>query len=101
MPTVNGLFSALDLRSETRPSIAIAVVPQSAHPILRQTIAWALAALCALLALGLVAFEKTPLRPHIGNRLASALRAPQPVDGVVAALLLGWWVLAPTSLDDG
>src|SRR5206468_4865469 len=101
MPTVNGLFSAVDLRSGNRPSVDVAVVPQSARPLLRQTIAWSLATGCALLALLLVALE--PGRRH-RRRVPAMRRVPSaihPADVVVVVLLLIWCVLSPVNPDDG
>jgi cell wall arabinan synthesis protein len=103
MPVVNGLFSGLDLRSSSRPSIDIAVVPQSARPILRQSIAWLVAALCALGALLLVSLQPRPerKRPRVRMLLRRAAKSAHPADAAIVVLLLLWWVLAPANSDDG
>jgi len=103
MPVVNGLFSALDLPSGTPPSIDVRTAVHASQATLRQTVAWTVAVLGALAALALVAIEGRPRRPWsviaAGARKARAqVRA---ADAVVAAVLLGWWVIAPVSYDDG
>jgi len=102
-PVVNGLFSALDLRSGTPPSIDVTTAVHSSHASVRQTVAWTLAALCALAALLLVAIERRPPRPwSVLATTAKAGRAQvRAADAVVAALLLGWWLIAPAHYDDG
>ena len=103
MPVVNGLFSALDLRSGTPPSIDVRTAVHASHATVRQTVAWTLAVLGALAALLLVAIERRPRRP--GAVLAAAARAGRAqvraADAVVAVLLLGWWVISPVFYDDG
>ncbi len=103
MPVVNGLFSALDLRSGTPPSIAVTTAVHASHATVRQTLAWTLAALCAFAALLLVAIERRPRRPWaVVAAAAGAGRAQlRAVDALVAAVLLGWWVIAPVHYDDG
>jgi hypothetical protein len=103
MPVVNGLFSALDLRSGTPPTIAVTTAVHDSRANVRQTVAWVIAVLGALAALLLVAIERRPRRPWAV--LTGAVRAARMqlrvVDAVVSALLLGWWVIAPVSYDDG
>jgi len=103
MPVVNGLFSALDLRSGTPPSIDVRTAVHASQATLRQTVAWTLAVLGALAALLLVAIERRPRRPW--SVVAAAARAGRSqvraADAAVAAVLLGWWVIAPVSYDDG
>jgi hypothetical protein len=102
MPVVSALFSALDLRQDTPPSIRVTTVPHATRPLLRQRIGWTLAVVCALTALALVAIARRP-RPGLALRgAAHAVRAHvQPADAVVALVLIGWWVLSPVALDDG
>ncbi len=103
MPVVNGLFSALDLRSGTPPSIDVTTAVHASQATVRQTLAWTVAVLGALAALALVAVERRPRRPWAV--IAAATRAGRAqlraVDAAVAAVLLGWWVIAPVSYDDG
>ena len=47
MPTVNGLFTALDLRSDAGFSVDVTTAPHATRTTLRQTIAWIVAALAA------------------------------------------------------
>jgi len=94
MPVVNGIFSALDLRSGTPPSIDVTTAVHASRASVRQTLAWTVAALCALAALLLVAIERRP---------SARARRPQvrAADAVVAAVLLAWWLIAPAHIDDG
>ena len=103
MPVVNGLFSALDVRSGTPPSIDITTAVHASHPTVRQTVAWTVAVLGALAALVLVSFDRRPRRPlRVVAAAARAGRAQlRAVDAVVAAVLLAWSVIAPVSYDDG
>ncbi len=103
MPVVNGLFSALDVRSGTPPSIDVTTAVHASHATMRQTVAWTVAVLGALAALALVAIEGRPRRPWVviaaaARRSRAQLRA---ADAVVAAVLVGWWIIAPVSYDDG
>jgi len=103
IPVVNGLFSALDVRSGTPPSIDVTTAVHASQATVRQTVAWTVAVLGALAALALVAIEGRLRRPWsaiaAGARKCRAqLRA---TDALVAAVLLGWWVIAPVSYDDG
>ena len=103
MPVVNGLFSALDVRSGTPPSIEVTTAVHASHATVRQTVAWTLAVLGALTALVLVSFERRPRR--LWSVIAAGARKGRArvraADAVVAAVLLGWWVIAPVSYDDG
>ncbi len=103
MPVVNGLFSELDLSAETPPSIAVTTAVHDSRATVRQTLAWTIALLGALAALLLVGVEQRRRPP--GAVIAAAARAGwrrlRAVDALVAALLLGWWVIAPVSIDDG
>jgi len=103
MPVVNGLFSALDLRSGTPPSIAVTTAVHASQATLRQTLAWSVAVLGALTALLLVAIERRPPRPlAFVARAARAGRARiRAADAFVGAVLLGWWLIAPVVYDDG
>jgi hypothetical protein len=102
MPVVTGLFSGLDLRAGTPPAVDVTTAVHGSEPLLRQSVAWTLTALCALAALALVAFDRGP---RTGRALRRAPRAAagsaHPADGLVAIVLLGWWVLSPAFADDG
>jgi hypothetical protein len=102
MPVVNGLFSAVDLRSRSHPSIAVTTQPHRAVTTRRQTVAWILAIACASGALALVAVQRRRPRRRSLRAFAASLRDDaRPVDGVIAVLLLGWWLIAPSFFDDG
>jgi hypothetical protein len=55
MPTVNGLFSSVDLRKQPRPSIAVTTRFHDTAATTRQTILWLAAVLGALISLVLIA----------------------------------------------
>jgi arabinosyltransferase C len=102
MPIVNGLLSGLDLRAGGPLSVRVRTQSFATQTVFRQTLAWTLAAFSIVLALLLVAVERRP-RPWLTTRrlVRAALRNARPVDLVVFALLLGWWVIAPVAVDDG
>lgn len=103
MPVVNGLFSGVDLRSETHPSIDVTTRPHRAVTLGRQALAWVIAVTCLLAAVILVVFERRP-KPTWGRALGAArgaISAAGPVDASVGILLLGWWLIAPAFFDDG
>jgi len=102
LPKVSGLFSGLDLRSGTAPAIEVTTTVHATRTTLRQTVAWTLAVLGAIIALLLVSVERTP-RPWSVTRRATraAVSHAHPVDAVVAAALVGWWFLSPAFFDDG
>jgi len=102
MPVVSGLFSGLDLHSGTAPSIDVTTTVHGTRATSRQTIAWLLAVLCIAAALCLVAVERRP-RPWRAahNGVRRGLAHVHPADGVVAIVLLCWWVLSPIFWDDG
>lgn len=103
MPTVNGLFTALDLSSSTRFSVDVTTRPHATRTTLRQSVAWIVAALAALGALLLVSIERRPRRPWVAvTRLVrNGIAGAHPADAVVAFALLGWCVIAPVNFDDG
>jgi hypothetical protein len=103
MPIVNGLFSALDLRSGTPPSIKVRTAIQATRTTPRQALAWTIAAVFAVAALLLVAVERRPRRPWAAATTAarSAFARARAADAVVLAVLLGWWLVAPAIYDDG
>jgi len=102
MPTVNGLFSGLDLGSGGAPSIDVTTEVHSSRTVLRQAVAWTFAVVGIVAALLLVAFERRT-RPLATARRATrtAIRHAHPTDAVVAVVLLGWWVISPAFWDDG
>ena len=98
MPSVSGLFSDLDLRSNDL-RVEVTTEVHASRPTTLQTLAWATALLAAAGALWLVAFTS---RFRNGGRLGSALRAHAfAADSAVAVVLLVWWVLSPAAWDDG
>jgi hypothetical protein len=102
MPTVNGLFSELDLQS--RPSLAVEVTTPThttrARP--HQAIAWGIAALFLVFSLVLISFDRMPRVWFAVRQAARQVRANVHVsDATVAAGLVAWWVLAPSHWDDG
>jgi Mycobacterial cell wall arabinan synthesis protein len=99
MPTVNGLFSELDLRAGSSPSVVVDTGVHASRTVARQTVAWVVAALALMAALALVAFPRRPRRPS--GLFRRAAKAARPMDAVVGVTLLGWWVLSPAFWDDG
>lgn len=102
MPVVSGLFSGLDLRGATAPTVEVTTAVHGSRTLLRQSVAWMLACICALAALALVAFDRRP-RPRLAARavLRGALAHAHPADALVAIVLVAWWVLSPLFADDG
>ena len=103
MPTVNGLFTSLDLRSSAGFSADVTTVPHATRTTLRQAIAWIVAALAAIGALLLVAIERRPRRPWaaVTQRVRNGIARAHPADAAVALSLIGWCVIAPVNFDDG
>ncbi|MDQ3672037.1 MAG: arabinosyltransferase, partial [Actinomycetota bacterium] len=102
MPTVSGLFSGLDLRAGAGPSIEVTTAVHATHTRLHQSIAWIVAALCAVAALLLVSARGTPQPVRaIRHALRYAAAQAHPVDAVVGIVLLAWWILSPAFADDG
>lgn len=103
LPFVTGLFSALNLRSGTPPAVEVTTAVHDSRPTGLQKAAWTFAVLAIAAALLLVGITRRPRRP--GIVVASAARAAaaqvHAADGVVAAVLLAWWVLSPSYWDDG
>jgi len=101
-PIVTGLFSALDLRAEGRPSIRVTTAVHAVETTVVQRIAWVVAALAIAAALLLVAAPDLPTwsRPTGARMRALALHA-HPADAAVGGFLLAWWVLSPSFYDDG
>ena len=103
MPVVTGLFSELDLRSRTAPSVTVTTMPHMTRATTRQTMGWVIAGLATLASLLLLAFDRWPegnwhrARGIVVRTSASA----HPADMVVGAVLVGWWVLSPAHWDDG
>jgi hypothetical protein len=102
MPTVNGVFSGLDLGSGVAPSIEVTTEVHSSRTTIRQALAWTLAILGIVSALLLVAVERRPRPLATVRRLVrKGIRHAHPADVVVAIVLLGWWVISPAFWDDG
>jgi hypothetical protein len=103
MPSVSGLLSAVDLRSQLAPSIDVTTTVHATRAITRQTMSWTAAAVLAMSALLLVAFERRPRSPWavVGRRVRSAAANSHPADAAIAGVLLGWWLIAPAVYDDG
>ena len=102
-PLVTGFFSSLDLRSGARPAINATTVAHASRASARQAIAWTLASVGLLGALLLVAVERKPkhLRRRAGIVARAAVAHAHPADGIVGAVLIGWWLIAPAVPDDG
>jgi Mycobacterial cell wall arabinan synthesis protein/Arabinosyltransferase concanavalin like domain len=103
MPVVNGLFSALDLKSAGEPpSVDVTTEVHRADPIARQTVAWVVAAFCLVAALLLVSVGRRPERPRrVLSRARALVSRGHAVDAAIAVVLVGWWVLSPVFWDDG
>ncbi len=103
LPTVTGLFSALDLRASRAPSIRVTTYPHAVVTTTFQKLVRAAAVVLALLALLAVGAPRPP-RGALRRLLSvvrhgvRAIRAP---DIVVGSAVLGWWVLSPAFPDDG
>jgi hypothetical protein len=103
MPRVQGLFSGLDLRSETAPSVEVTTTVHGTRTTVRQTIAWTAAALAALIALLLVAVNGFSRRPWAiaASAARQVVAQARPVDALIAVVLLTWWPIGPVFYDDG
>jgi hypothetical protein len=103
MPVVTGLFSAIDLRTGSAPSIDVTTTVHATEVTLRQTLAWVIAVLGIVGALFLVTFDRRPRRllPSVRDAFREAWRHAHLTDGVVAIVLVGWLVLSPVFWDDG
>lgn len=103
MPIVAGLFTGLDLRSGTAPSIAVKTRVYGSRGTTLQAVLWSAAAFAALIALLLVAVPRRPRR--FGAGMARGVRRAaahaRPVDVVVVLLLICWWFVGPSFFDDG
>jgi hypothetical protein len=103
MPVVTGLFSGLDLRAGEAPRIAVHTKAYATSWTDRQTLAGALFALLALVALISLGppVARSRLRVRLARSAQSVWRARDATDAVVVAVLLVWWIVAPTFYDDG
>jgi arabinosyltransferase C len=99
MPIVDGLFTGLDLRSGTSPSVDVTTRVYGSRGTTLQKILWSVAAFAALVALLLVAVPGRPRR--FWARAARGVAHARPVDAVVGLLLICWWVVGPSFFDDG
>jgi Mycobacterial cell wall arabinan synthesis protein len=102
MPTVTGFFSGLDLRQRP-PTIDVTTQVHATRTTTRQALAWWIAGLAALAALGLVSFAGRPrdLRARAGRTLRNAASAAGLPDAIVGVTLVAWLFLSPAYLDDG
>ena len=102
-PIVSGLFSELDLGTGAPLAIDVTTAVHAARTTVRQAIAWAVAILALVAALLLVAVEGRPRWSWVAatSLVRRAIGQARPADAVVAAVLLGWWVIAPAFYDDG
>jgi hypothetical protein len=103
MPLVDGLFTELDLRSGTPPSVDVTTQTFGSRGTTLQAILWSAAALAAVVALLLVAAPRRERWSWRGaarraRRVTARARA---ADAVVALLLGAWWVVGPSFFDDG
>ena len=102
MPTVSGIFSALDLRSGPPPSIDITTTVHASRPTAYQKVGWTVAVVGALSALLLVTLRRRP-RPRTiaAAAVRGAVAHAHASDAFVGAVLIVWWVIAPAVSDDG
>ncbi len=103
MPVVSGLFSSVDLREGQGPSIVVTTEVYGSRTTAAQVVFRSLAVLAALAALILVSWASIG-RPRFRERSRPLRRAAAQVrlvDGVVAVVLLGWWLIGPAYFDDG
>src|SRR6266511_3237807 len=99
MPVVTGLFTTVDLRRGQPPDVHVRTRSVEATQTTRQVVAAVLAVALALASLALVSH-----RPRVGRireLLRRGVRARDATDGVVVAVLIVWWIVAPTIFDDG
>ena len=103
MPFVSGVFSALDLRSVSHPSLEITTAVHATRTTHRQAVAWVVAVLGIAAVLGLLCFGtgRRPARAVVREALRWATAHAGFVDAVVASVLVVWWVIAPAVWDDG
>ena len=102
MPVVDGIFSQAALRSGPQLSVQVRTQAFATQTVPRQTIAWLIAVVALVVALLLVALERTPTPLATTGRLArAALRNARAVDASVLVALAVWWVISPAYYDDG
>ena len=103
MPIVSGVFSELDVRSPSHPTIDVTTMVHAARASVLQTLAWAIAVVCALAALVLVSFGRGSRgrAARLRSRLRSGVAQAGAADAIVGLVLLGWWVIGPVFYDDG
>ena len=101
-PTVNGLFTTLDLR---RADISVRLTTEiyGATPTLVQRVAGMLAIVLSALAIALAtSFARRSRGGRVGpTDAAVGRRRIRLVDGAVVAALGVWWIVGPAFVDDG
>ena len=98
-PTVTGLFTELDLRSNPGLDVTVRPIAQDTRPSDRQTLLRLVAALLLAAAVVITVWPDLRHRRWGGVRRNRQRFAAQ--DGVVVVLLAVWWMLAPLNYDDG
>jgi hypothetical protein len=102
MPIVTGLFTGLDLRAGAPPRVTLETRVYATSPSTWQVLAAGSALLLALGALVLLSMsDGLRERFRLRRRVARAWDAREPSDLVVVAVLVAWWIVAPTFFDDG
>jgi len=95
-PSVDGLYTQLDLSARPRLKVSVTPFTQDTHPSAVQTILRVLAAVLIAAAVALV-LSIDPVRLWRGR---GTLR-PRAQDAVVGGALAAWWLLSPLQDDDG
>jgi hypothetical protein len=103
MPLVDALFTELDLRSGTPPSVDVTTRTFGSRGTTLQVILWSAAALAAVVALLLVAGPRRPGWSWTGaaRGVRRVIARARIADAVVALLLGAWWIVGPSFFDDG
>jgi hypothetical protein len=101
MPIVTGLFSQLDLREGAQPSITVTSRDYSTSAAASQIVAGIAAVILALLALWRMSSVRLRTPDRVFARGLDALRGRDRIDAAVVSVLVAWWIVAPTHVDDG
>jgi len=102
MPIVTGLFTDLDLRSREPPHVVVRTRDYATSWTARQLVSGTIAVALACAALILLARpRRRRLLGSLRRGIRSAWEARDHTDGAIVAVLLVWWIVAPTLFDDG